>query len=532
MWCITECNDYQIKCPGGVDDNGCKEADVCIDRPLNPIDNTLCPGFCPVECHPVEEHICSEPDNNGCPEPPSCKTKEVNHEGEFCDEQHCNLVCDTPFKFCSGEQMIDGCYDADVCVPKGKTTDESTYCDGNCPITCKDSEILCDGQIIYGGEKDGCKAEDICKQKARDNNGVYCPDASDSHECPITCPDDSHLCPTRLNPDGCKEQATCTPCTYDIFDDCCPQASDCPALCQPHEEECEESGWDDNGCPIPPTCVVVERDYYGFPCPVHCPGECNSGQIECPGGRDEDGCIKPSFCVPLAKKLWGDDAGAWCPGFCPPDCKDWENHCSSVQDPCDGCPTEPVCKPKAKDSNGIYCPSQSASHGCSISCKTLDGMETICASYEDPANPGCLEPLTCLPRTKGTDGALCPSHSVCPKRCRSNEKQCVQGIDANGCKEEDLCIPKPLDVLLGQPCLDFECPPKCDEENQKYCQGQYQINSNGQLCPQRDYCVDRQLDYNNIMCPGHCLPDCPEGQVGREQSGLDERGCPLPGVCE
>ena len=88
--------------------------------------------------------------------------------------------------------MVDGCYEADVCVPRGKTTDNSAYCDGNCPITCRDSEILCDGQIIYGGEKEGCKAEDTCHQKARDVNGQYCPDNSDSHECPITCPQDTH----------------------------------------------------------------------------------------------------------------------------------------------------------------------------------------------------------------------------------------------------------------------------------------------------------------------------------------------------
>ena len=532
LWCETECNDNQIKCPGSTDDNGCKEADVCIDRPLNPVDNTLCPGFCPVECTPVEEHICSQPVDNECPVPPTCKTKEKDHEGEYCDEQHCNLICDIAHQFCGGEQMVDGCYEADICVPKGKTTDESSYCDGHCPVKCQDSEILCDGQIIYGGEKDGCKAEDTCKPKARDNNGIYCPNSSDSHECPITCPEDHHKCPTRFLPNGCKEQAGCVECTLDIFDECCPQASDCPALCQPHEEECEAAGWDDNGCPIPPTCVVVERDFYGLPCPVYCPGECNDGQIECPGGRDENGCEKPPHCVPLSKKLWGDDAGAWCAGFCPPHCKDWEIHCTSVEDPCDGCPTEGVCRPKAKSSNGIYCPLSSASHGCEISCKTLDGLETLCAAYEDSTNPGCLETLTCLPRSTGSDGTLCPSYSVCPKKCTSNEIQCVQGFNENGCKEDDLCIPMPEDAYTGQPCLDFECPPKCDETVQKYCQGQLQVNNFGQLCPQRDYCVDIPFDKNGIRCQGFCQPDCAPGQKARSQSGLDDRGCPLPGICE
>merc|ERR1712200_143613 len=134
----------------------------------------------------------------------------------------------------------------------------------------------------------------------------------------------------------------------------------------------------------------------------------------CPGDRDDTGCQEPAFCEPLSKKLWGDDAGDWCPGFCPADCKDWEQIC--------------------------------ASHGCSISCKTLDGLETICAAYEDPTKPGCQEKLTCLARSTGTDGSLCPSHSVCPKKCGQNEKQCAQGYDDNQCKEEDLCIPVPLDT--------------------------------------------------------------------------------------
>jgi len=529
-WCETTCTETQIKCPGGTDENGCKEYDTCIERPVGN-DNQLCPGYCPVECDLQHEHICSEPPTDGCPQPPTCKTKESDHQGEYCDEQHCQLTCETPYKFCNGEQMLDGCMEADICVPKGKTTDQSAYCDGNCPVMCDPiTEIKCDGTVIYIGPKAGCENDDTCRQKARDVNGEFCPDNSDSHGCPIECPPDHHQCPTRTNPDNCKEQATCTPCSKDDNGECCPPSSDCPALCQPHEKECPTPGEDDNGCALPPTCVVQERDYYGELCTVHCPGVCNENQIMCPGGRDDSGCQEPSFCEPLSKKLWGDDAGDWCPGFCPADCKDWEQICAAVQDPCDGCPTEPVCKPKAKDVNGIYCPQTSASHGCAISCKTLDGLETICAAYEDPTKPGCQEQLTCLARSTGTDGSLCPSHSVCPKKCGQNEKQCATGYDDNQCKEEDLCIPVPLDTN-GQPCLTFECPPECDEEVQKYCQGAYTYDVNGQYCPQRDYCVDRALDNNGIRCPGHCEPECGDGYVAEPQVGTDARGCPKATVC-
>lgn len=533
LWCETVCSDTQIKCIGGKDDNDCKERDTCIDRPIGN-NNQLCPGYCPLECELFVEHICPTPPEDGCPLAPVCKTKEVDHSGQYCDEQHCHLICEEGFKFCSGDVKLDGCMHGDMCVPTGSTADESAYCDGNCPVTCKDGEILCDGTTIYcdGCEQEGCLNDDTCKDKARDMTGQYCPANSDSHGCPVACLPDHHQCPARILGDNCKEAVQCVQCSYDNDDNCCPMASDCPALCQPHEQECQTPGEDESGCPFPNQCIVQERDYYGELCDVHCPGVCNDNQILCPGDRDEEGCKESPFCVPLAKKLWGEDVGGWCPGFCPADCKDWEQLCSSVQDPCDGCPTEPECKPKALDVNGINCPPESASHGCAISCKTLDGLETICAAYEDSTSPGCQEKLTCLARTTGTDGGLCPSHSVCPRICASDEKQCTMGQDDNDCKLEDLCIKVPTDLDLNQPCLDFECPPVCDEEVQKYCQGNYVTNAAGQLCPQRDYCVDRALDNNSLRCPGHCTPECAVGSVARAQSGKDTRGCPLGPVCE
>ena len=81
------------------------------------------------------------------------------------------------------------------------------------------------------------------------------------------------------------------------------------------------------------------------------------------------------------------------------------------------------------------------------------------------------------------------------------------------------------------PCLSFECSPVCDEEVQRYCQGLWVRDLNGQVCPQRDYCVDRPLDNNSIRCPGHCTPECAAGYEAVPQSGKDVRGCPLADVC-
>jgi hypothetical protein len=167
----------------------------------------------------------------------------------------------------------------------------------------------------------------------------------------------------------------------------------------------------------------------------------------------------------------------------------------------------------------------------------LDGYETICPAYEDPAKPGCLKSLTCEARTTGTDGNLCPSHSVCPKECASNEKLCLEGFDDNDCKLDDLCIPIPQDLVRENNCENWECPPKCDEEVQKYCQGVWVERGSWDdftmsICPGRDYCVDRPLDDNGIRCPGHCIPDCGNNYVTRPQTGKDTRGCPLADQCE
>merc|ERR1711981_9499 len=72
LWCVTTCNEVtHNKCPGGIDDNGCKERDVCVEKPVGD-NNQICPGYCPVECDYQHEHICSEPEVEGCPQPPTC----------------------------------------------------------------------------------------------------------------------------------------------------------------------------------------------------------------------------------------------------------------------------------------------------------------------------------------------------------------------------------------------------------------------------------------------------------------------------
>jgi len=105
-----------------------------------------------------------------------------------------------------------------------------------------------------------------------------------------------------------------------------------------------------------------------------------------------------------------------------------------------------------------------------------------------------------------------------------DDSEPIEVTEANSCEV-------PLDIFRGQPCIGYECPPTCDTTVQKLCRGKWHVNANGQLCPKSDHCIDRMVDNNGNRCPGHCLPDCREGQRIELQNGVDGSGCPLPAKC-
>jgi hypothetical protein len=190
-----------------------------------------------------------------------------------------------------------GCYEADTCVTRGIGKD-SKLCAGTCPVECNDiTEIKCHGQKDH----DGCIGQDVCHAKARNVNGEFCPDNSDSHGCPIICPEDEILCPAKMNILGCKDQATCFPVEKDNSGDNCPDSSVCPTICQPNEISCP-GGIHENGCKKQDVCIPQKRDYDGNLCPIHCPGICGENEILCEGHPDPMGCETPDICVP--KPSW------------------------------------------------------------------------------------------------------------------------------------------------------------------------------------------------------------------------------------
>ena len=465
--CNANChNETQIECPGGVDDNGCKVQNSCVEKGHG-LNGLTCPGFCPEECE-TNEIECDVPRDpvTDCSVPALCIPKQVNNKGEDCTLQQCPVLCKETEHLCHGDVEVDGCKEADICVTRGVSV-EGEQCQGTCPVECENGWIKCDGVIIYDPPYTHCKGQDVCHVKAKNENGEFCPDSSASHGCPKSCPPDEVLCPAEEGVLGCKSEEVCRPKSKNDNDEYCPVTADCPTVCKPYEVNCP-GGHDDDGCKNPDLCVEQTRDFNGDLCPVHCPQVCEDDQVFCPGTRSPiNGCYGADQCKDKGVHKWGETPGAPCPGWCPGICADHEILCDSGIDPCNGCPTEEVCREAIKDVNGMFCPGKeftlvnegedfrdngarrggflSASHNCPIYCREDIG-EVQCPVYEDEL--GCKPEALCMQREKTADGKdWCPSTSVCPKECPFTKKLCqYQDVDEKGCKKEDLCMP-----------LDAEC---------------------------------------------------------------------------
>ena len=460
MICTVTCEDDEILCPGDTMNSGCKESDFCHPKGTG-INGVICEGYCPKECED-SEHKCPVPNDpvTDCAREPVCVPKDKDRWGYICSKQTCPVECEDTELLCTGPKDYRGCKVGDMCVPKG-TDSSGELCDGNCPVECDQDEILCKGQE----NADGCYKADQCKQKARDKNWLYCPDESASHECPVECQDDEIFCPPKTDPStGCLEEAICVPRSVDKNGNLCPEGNECPSECPPGHVSCP-TGNDENGCRKPNECKEQERNLDGELCTVHCSNvpDCTDDEIFCPGPRNNKGCTEPHQCIPRGIKTKGDDEGGLCPGWCPAKCDHDEILCPSHEDPCDGCPTEEVCRIAAKDANGLFCsgfnyPNEyfSASHGCPRPCDEIDGY-VLCPSHE-MAN-GCALESICMPRQKDFYGDYCPSYSTCTQYCNSGEMKCDYGVDIKGCKEPPMCIEIGLDKD-GFLCPGI-CPAKC-----------------------------------------------------------------------
>jgi len=498
--CTVECTVDQIKCGQKQTATGCLQNDICVHKGFD--DNIeLCDGFCPVECE-EDENFCPKPNTeNGCKQPEDCLPKQKDHDGNICAHQQCPLECTETRHFCEGAVDEYGCKEEDICVLL-QTSNKGELCPGTCPVECQNGQILCVGTIDYSDTiYQGCEGQDVCHVKAKDETGVYCPPDSASHLCPKACPPHEVLCEPYEGPLGCKGPYTCETRSKDDMDEYCPSTADCPVHCKTNEFNCP-TGTDENGCKLPDECIEKERGFDGELCPFHCPEECTEGQLFCAGGIDETGCKGPSQCRDKEEHRWGPGAEtepkSECPGYCPAQCLTHEVLCPSQLDPCNGCPTEEVCREAIKDKDGIFCPGKeiegldsqdtslrkggylSYSHNCPKLCREEEG-EVLCPTYED--DKGCKPEAECMMRAKDDNDDWCPSHSVCNKQCPKGYLLCeYEAVDSKGCKVEPSCV--------------------------------YKGKNN-----------------NDLYCAGHCPPICSGGQE-LVSPGYDADGCELPSLCE
>jgi len=499
--CQVDCSAEEILCNVPDTQTGCKQNDICVHKGFDFSGVALCNGACPIECGD-DQNYCPLPDNDsGCKVEAECIDKQKDHNGNICAYQQCPVHCSGKFHFCEGEYDSDGCKEEDKCVLK-QTSVTGALCPGTCPVTCQNGEILCEGQIEYGDTiYKGCKGQDICKVKAKNENEVYCPEDSASHLCAKACPPHEVLCEPYNGPLGCKGPNECHVRSKDDEDELCPSTADCPIHCTTNEYNCN-TGIDDKGCKLPEDCVTKKRGFDGEVCPLHCPKICSENQLFCDGGIEETGCEAPSACVDKTTHKWGpifeEDENSQCPGYCPAQCHSHEVLCPSQLDPCNGCPTEEVCREAIKNKDGVFCAGKeqpgkdalptslrkggylSFSHNCPKLCREESG-EVLCPAYE--GEDGCKPEAQCVQRVKGSNDEWCPSTSVCEKQCPKGFKLCVyEEIDENNCKVEPSCVAKGRNTKT------------------------------------------------NLYCPGDCPPICSKGET-LESPGEDENGCAKPSYC-
>lgn len=524
--CPPICEEDEIQCPGGSDENGCPQNDVCMSKGRTN-DGDICPGVCPVICSD-DKITCPQPDDpeTGCQNAPICVPIKKDVSGKECSLQQCPLLCEESENFCSGEKDRYGCQEKDICVPKNiSSTNE--YCPGICPVKCEDDEILCSGQKDC---ETGCFSSDTCVPKEKDVNGNFCPDDSASHGCPIKCCNNTIPCEVTDGNLGCLGTVECLARSQGHNGTFCPASSDCPVHCKENEIQCPVFERDEDGCRKPDLCVHQDRDINGDLCPAHCPVRCREDEILCPGHRNLLNCLEQDICVFRETKKWGDDKGGLCPAYCPiKACKDDEILCPTQLDPCDGCPSEDVCVPKQKDFNGEYCPDNSASHGCPITCAT-ESYEATKEQYLcdlDADLVGCKPEARCIHRAINNNGEFCPGESVCQNNCANDEINCYDDADSLGCRRPDICLKKGNDKD-GYLCQNRQCPKTC-QRDQIRCPGQ--VKANG--CVDEDMCLDLEsfgVGNDRQLCSAYCEDTCREGEV-LVDNGKDDNGCTIPPTC-
>ena len=340
--------------------------------------------------------------------------------------------------------------------------------------------------------------------------------------CSQNCDNDEILCPGIILPNGCQENDYCHPKGKSNDGSICPGF--CPDECETNEISCPSQNDPISGCEVPPICVPKQKDNQAKECAhQECPLTCTNTEELCKGSIDHQGCREADRCISKGTS----DTGEQCPGTCPIDCEEEEIKCKGQViyegGSFTGCIGSDDCKLKAKDVNGDYCPDDSASHKCPITCPP---DEVVCPP--SITTLGCLEKAECIPISKDDDGNNCPLRSDCPTSCDPNEVACPGGTDENGCKLPDECVLQLRDTN-GDLCA-VHCPEEC-QDNEILCPG----SKNEFGCQEPDICMARENKTRGNdeggLCPGWCPAVCEHNEILCPSQTDPCDGCPTEEIC-
>jgi len=143
--CPAVCNpQYEMSCPGDVDDNDCAQPDFCIPLidPLNPGET-----FCPVNCKENEIF---------CPGAPGAPDTCLSFDPEDSCLPVCPPACNPKNEiYCQGNINPEtGCENEGSC----QRFDPSALCQNDCPIQCPPKESSC----FMGYDENGCTKPEQC----------------------------------------------------------------------------------------------------------------------------------------------------------------------------------------------------------------------------------------------------------------------------------------------------------------------------------------------------------------------------------
>ena len=172
-----------------------------------------------------------------------------------------------------------------------------------------------------------------------------------------------------------------------------------------------------------------------------------------------------------------------------------------------------------------------STNDCPAPMTCLEG-EQVCGAGDVLWN-GCNTPGWCEPTRITIFSPLdptrdpwieCPFH--CPVKCAETEMLCPGGLDANGCKMPNICVPIQDGTVdnWGNPCWNT-CPIVCQEGEQLCGTG---VNS-WTGCKITGSC-EPAMEPWNPECPKPCPVECAETEM-RCSGGLDANGCLLPDMC-